>query len=538
MDMFHRIQTRLFFLFLSLILLTLGVSGLIFFTSYNALLYRSEAIGLENYLREAADVVSPGIAGSSWEGLSPAMGERLRVLSQIGRLRIRVLDSRGRVLEEFASSAPGKPIAEGETLPVPRDFPSVSPRSGMWSPRGHGMGMDSGSAMMEMHRLAAPGIGRLFSGDDFIGVQGNIRGFTLQVTRDTRSGTTLLTLALRGYALAALLSAAAAGVIAYLFGSRISGPVKMLRDAAVSMAEGNYRVRAPVRGSDEIAQLTESFNNLAAEQELRIAELQNERDSLRRFLMDASHELRTPLTSLLTNTEILLEKAPYPDPRMKSLQENTHESILRMKELVDRLLSMSRIQGGLDSLEIAEYSLGQICDIPLGETPFSEMGRYIINPGKRVHVDRLGFGQVLRNLVENGGNAGARNVYIAAYTLEDSQELYIAVVDDGEGIPASLQDQIDTPFVRGLGSSGMGIGLSIAGEIVRRHGGNITFHSPVSDHLELFPRSEFILTDVSVEVSREGESSDSISKEDLRGFVSRLSISGGSIALIRLSAPG
>lgn len=539
MKMIRRIQTKLFFIFLILALLTLGVSGLVFFTSYNSLLYRSEARGLERYLMEAGQVVSQGLVGSRWIGLNQRMRERLAGLSRFGRIRVRLLDSRGELIDDFSPPSPDSLWSEDVQIPLPGDFPRPDPGGGT-SERDdarRGMGMMSGESMMRMEHPGPMVAGRLFPADDSIGIQGRVGGITVQVFRDTRSGSALLMLASRGYIIAMVFATAAAAGASYLFGSKISGPVKELRDAAVLMAKGKYQVRATVRGADEIAQLTDSFNHLAAEQERRIGLLQQERDSLQRFLMDASHELRTPLTSLLTSSEILLEKAPNTDARLKKLQNENHESILRLKELVERLLSMSRIQAGLDSLEPAEYSLEQLCKAPFKETASSSVIFHIINPEFTVIADKLRFGQVLRNLIENAVHAGSKNIYISAFPSEDESETLITVLDDGSGIPEDMQGEILHPFTRGEGSTGLGIGLSICSDIVQRHGGTLSLTSPVSQVIHVFP-------DGAIPMYRgDAEKTDDMKIEDTntgkivsRKFLSSLSIKRGSAAVVKLPA--
>ncbi|AHC13902.1 sensor histidine kinase [Salinispira pacifica] len=544
MKMIHRIQTKLFFIFLILALLTLGVSGLVFFTSYNSLLYRSEARGLERYLIEAGQVVSQGIEGNRWLGLNQNMRERLAGLSRFGRIRVSLLDSRGELIDDFSPAAPDSLWSEDVQIPLPGDFPRPAPGVGTSNRDNarHGMGMMSGESMMRMEHPNPMAAGRLFPGENSIGIQGHVGGITVQVFRDTRSGSALLMLASRGYIIAMLFAAGAAAGVSYLFGSKISGPVKELRDAAVLMAQGNYQVRAVVRGADEIAQLTDSFNHLAAEQERRIGELQQERDSLQRFLMDASHELRTPLTSLLTSSEILLEKAPNTDARLKKLQNENHESILRLKELVDRLLSMSRIQAGLDSLEPAEYSLEQLCKAPFRETASSSVTLYIIDPDFTVFADKLRFGQVLRNLIENAVHAGSKNIYISAFRSEDDSESLITVLDDGPGIPEEMQGEILHPFIRGEGSTGLGIGLSICSDIVRRQGGTLSLTSPVSEVIHVFPDGALPMYRVDAEKADDMKADDMKIEETntgkilLREFLASLSIKRGSAAVVKLPA--
>lgn len=93
---------------------------------------------------------------------------------------------------------------------------------------------------------------------------------------------------------ATLVALGLAVVLALLAASGVLRPVRALRGATRLMAEGHLDVRLTVNGSDELADLSQSFNHTAAELERSVAELRRMEAQARRFVADVSHELRTP----------------------------------------------------------------------------------------------------------------------------------------------------------------------------------------------------------------------------------------------------
>jgi two-component system, OmpR family, sensor histidine kinase MtrB len=104
---------------------------------------------------------------------------------------------------------------------------------------------------------------------------------------------------------AALWALAPAVLLALVAARGVLRPVRALRDATRQMAEGHLDVRLTVRGSDELADLSRSFNDTAAALERSVAELRRLEERARRFAADVSHELRTPLAAMSAVTDVL-----------------------------------------------------------------------------------------------------------------------------------------------------------------------------------------------------------------------------------------
>jgi two-component system, OmpR family, sensor histidine kinase MprB len=205
----------------------------------------------------------------------------------------------------------------------------------------------------------------------------------------------------------------------------------------------------PVSGSHEPALLAHSINEM-------LDRLNDSDDALRRMIADASHELRTPLTTLRGNLELLGSSVALPEPdRSEALQDATAEAA-RMQMLIDDMLDLARSEAIVRREAISLRSL--IDGAPEG----------IGLLGDRASLERM-----LENLQLNASRyAGGSELAVSA----DDDVVTIRVVDRGPGVPADERERVFERFARGRASQatpGSGLGLSIARNIARNHGGDI-----------------------------------------------------------------
>ena len=99
------------------------------------------------------------------------------------------------------------------------------------------------------------------------------------------------------------------GGVGFFIAQRVTKPVNHLAEVTTVMSEGDLSIRAPELGKDEIGRLGQGFNKMADSLETSFKAIENERDTLRRFVDDASHEFRTPITALMNFLELLSGKA-------------------------------------------------------------------------------------------------------------------------------------------------------------------------------------------------------------------------------------
>jgi two-component system, OmpR family, sensor kinase len=273
------------------------------------------------------------------------------------------------------------------------------------------------------------------------------------------------------------LALAASALAGYLLAAAALRPVEAMRRraAGVSAERPGQRLPLPV-ADDEIRRLGETLNAMLARLEEGLARE-------RRFVADASHELRTPLALLQTELELALRQ-----PR--SAQE-LRASLLSVADEVDRLIRL-----GEDLLVLARAEEG---GLPLHRTPVApaellasvarrfaaraaEHGRalHVAPSGSdQVAVDRLRVEQALGNLVDNALRHGAGAVSLAAETRDGVIDFCVS--DDGAGFPEAFLPRAFERFARAdeaRGGGSAGLGLAIAREIARSHGGDVRAVSP------------------------------------------------------------
>ena len=235
--------------------------------------------------------------------------------------------------------------------------------------------------------------------------------------------------------------------------------LERLQKGVETLGSGDLSARVKVEGRDEVAQLAESFNHAA----VRIEELVN---AHRLLLAHASHEIRTPLSRIRLGIELLQQKQ---DPKYKAALE---QDIAELDGLVDDILLASRldIAGSLPDRE----------SIDLLALAAEEAARYddcqVEGDAITVDGDARLLRRLIRNLLDNASRHGEPPIRIIVQRKDDRAT--IDVLDTGNGIPADERERVFIPFYRLPGETkGSGLGLSIARQIARLHGGDVSVMS-------------------------------------------------------------
>jgi signal transduction histidine kinase len=277
--------------------------------------------------------------------------------------------------------------------------------------------------------------------------------------------------------LAVATSFAMAVAIAAFASWRIAGPLRELRVAARAIERRQRSEPIPVRGHDEIADLTVAFNRMAA----RLHEL----DALKQHLFSAiTHDLRTPLTVIAWSADRLARGTPGAGERQASLIENIRMSTSRLLNLVNQLLDLGKLKTGklqldLDPTDVASLVQGAVDEVrPWAEdrglrftVTVSDSIPKLLVDGKRMH-------QVLVNLLANAVKFSRAGGLITLTADVLGQELVVKVSDTGIGIPAHLQAAIFERYEQAHGErEGTGLGLAIVKGFVLAHGGRVWVES-------------------------------------------------------------
>ncbi|MFK4106335.1 ATP-binding protein [Streptomyces sp. NPDC019531] len=276
----------------------------------------------------------------------------------------------------------------------------------------------------------------------------------------------------------AMVAALVLAVVLALFAARgVLVPVRKLRHATRRIAEGRLDTRLAVNGSDELADLSHTFNETAAALETSVAELREMEARARRFAADVSHELRTPLAAMSAVTDVLDEDAARLDPDTATAVRLISEETVKLARLVDDLMEISRFDAGAAVLHLDEIDLAESIRRTLASRGWTDTVETELPPPHAVRgrVDPRRLDVVVANLVGNALKHGARPVRVRLSAADAVAE--IEVRDSGPGIPYDVLPHVFERFYKSdtarIRSEGSGLGLSITAENVRIHGGTV-----------------------------------------------------------------
>lgn len=272
-----------------------------------------------------------------------------------------------------------------------------------------------------------------------------------------------------------LIGVAAALVLGFLLSRSVAAPLHNIARAARSVARGNYRQRVPATGPREVRDLAADFNVMTEE-------VQRSQQTLRDFLANISHELRTPLTSIRGFSEAMLDGTIDDSAGIERSARIISGESNRVLRLVQELLDLSRIESGQVTMlqddvnldELFEH-VGEVFALRSEETGVGlEMS---LNGSTHIRGDFDRLEQVFNNLLDNAFRhtpAGGA-VRVMSRDIQPGV-LQVTVADTGAGINPHDVPHLFERFYRANGSGnkkGYGLGLAITREIVRAHGGEI-----------------------------------------------------------------
>ncbi|HKF36316.1 MAG TPA: HAMP domain-containing sensor histidine kinase [Ktedonobacteraceae bacterium] len=269
--------------------------------------------------------------------------------------------------------------------------------------------------------------------------------------------------------------------------------LQTLATATGALRRGNYAIRVPVNGEDEVAQLQADFNGMAADLEQAVRELQGERERVAAVLQErqemiatVSHELRTPVATLRGHLETILLHWGEPATFHHDL-EVMEQEVEHLQFLVEDLFTLARTDIGRLALQCELADIGKIARrivetmAPLAwRTSKIEMVAEVPSelPLAAVDVNRLE--QALQNLLHNAIRHTSPGGIIAITVRTEPGTLVLQVKDTGEGIAPEDLPHIWERFYQ-AGSTptriGAGLGLSLVKEWIEAMGGSVAVES-------------------------------------------------------------
>ncbi|MEU8585401.1 HAMP domain-containing sensor histidine kinase [Streptomyces sp. NPDC048664] len=257
-------------------------------------------------------------------------------------------------------------------------------------------------------------------------------------------------------------------------------PVHRLGIAARRLGEGQLDTRLRVSGTDELAELSRTFNRTAAALEKKVADMSARDEASRRFVADMSHELRTPLTAITAVTEVLEEELdaetggidPMIEPAVRLVVSETR----RLGDLVENLMEVTRFDAGTARLVLDDVDIADQITACIDARAWLDAVELDAERGLMARLDPRRLDVILANLIGNALKHGGSPVRVIV--REEDEDLLIRVRDHGPGIPEDVLPHVFDRFYKASASrprsEGSGLGLSIALENAHIHGGEIT----------------------------------------------------------------
>ncbi len=272
--------------------------------------------------------------------------------------------------------------------------------------------------------------------------------------------------------LGTLASVIAAVLAAVFVTRRLVRPLNAVRAATRHIAAGRYEAAVPVPREPELAGIASDVNTLAA----RLADTEARRT---RLLGEVAHEMRTPLTALEGYVEGLIDGVFAPEPEVLGAAS---DELRRLRRLADDLSALSRAEERRLDLHFADADLADLARRAAGrlEPQFSDANVKLTVRGAEslpVTADPDRITQVLTNIIGNALTATQAGGSVTVEARARPPAAQVVVSDSGVGLAEADLERVFERFYRAPGqprrSAGSGIGLTIARNIARAHGGDV-----------------------------------------------------------------
>jgi len=273
-------------------------------------------------------------------------------------------------------------------------------------------------------------------------------------------------------ALPVVLLLAAGG--AWLVARRALNPVTALTRVAENVTAHGLGQRIPAMTRDQ------EFNRLVTVFNQMLNRLEESFQQATRFSADASHELKTPLARLQIELEQAMESAPSGSPPQE-VYSSLLEEISRLKAIVQKLLLLSLADAGRLQLQLQPVDLSamltNIVEDCLAQAPTLKIESQI-PPGFQISADPDLLEQALQNLASNAIKYNYPGGLVQFELVTEGNQMAVRIANTGPTIPPIDRERIFERFYRADPArsgkvEGTGLGLSLAREIVRAHGGEL-----------------------------------------------------------------
>ncbi len=312
-------------------------------------------------------------------------------------------------------------------------------------------------------------------------VRGNVVGIVFAV-KPVQSSLREYTMNMAGmYLSSALFAAALSFLVIYAFTAKMTNPLRQMSNATKSYAKGDFSKRVQVRGSDELAELCNSFNKMASA--LSVLE-----SSRRSFVANVSHELKTPMTTISGFIDGILD-GTIPKEQQDEYLKIVSNEVKRLSRLVVSMLNLSKIEAGELELKYSEFDITQLLlncmltfEQEIEKKEINVTGFENMKP-TTVCADRDMIYQVVYNLIDNAVKFTGQNGEISvSVDRKIGGNVIVAIKNSGEGIDSEEIGRIFERFYkvdksRSYDNKSAGLGLYLCKTIIDMHNGRISAES-------------------------------------------------------------
>ncbi|MHB9145190.1 MAG: sensor histidine kinase [Symbiobacteriia bacterium] len=292
-------------------------------------------------------------------------------------------------------------------------------------------------------------------------------------------------------------------LMAFWLSRKLTQPLHRLAAATGRLAAGEWETPLPTTDLAEVNDLSGALQTMAVRLRDEFQQLRGDREELKRLTAETAHEIKTPIASLRAFFELLLDgEQENPASRPRLLQRGLAQ-VERLQYLADFLVDMARLQAHAATLDMEEVDLTALVrqEVEAWQMSSPERGVALAVRIPTAPVPMLAsrhrVGQALGNLIGNalqwsppggtvtvavdasqpgtvdaGGNGAGRDG-----GEQQPPTVRISVTDEGPGIPPAIMPRLFTPFARGEGSTGLGLGLAVVQAVAASHGGRVEVKS-------------------------------------------------------------
>ena len=271
--------------------------------------------------------------------------------------------------------------------------------------------------------------------------------------------------------LATIVAIVLASIFGFFFARTLVRPIRSLTEAAVAVKEGDLSARTNMHGDDEISQLGQTFDAMAAS-------VERDRELERRLTTDVAHELRTPLMAIQATVEAMVDGVlPVDEERLVTVDSE----VMRLSRLVDSLLKLSRLENRANPNKQELVDVGEVVSgiVATHDAYVAESGltlHYKADADVVVMGDADLIRQATANLISNAVRYTDEGGHIYVRVKRGESMAKIAVRDTGIGLTPDEARMVFQRFWRADSgrdreSGGLGVGLTVVKEIVERHNG-------------------------------------------------------------------